>query len=247
MLVGVTTRSTRQMTNSLLPPSPIAQIEHVDLNEKVYEQLRRALLSGALPAGARLNLATLADQLGVSRSPTHQALTRLAAEGLVTVRSRRGYEVTPVTPEAVKEEYDIRLALELFAAERTVGRLTDDQLAAFGVALQRTLTPLQAEPVDLSGFIETNQDFHSLQLGFAANPTMTSVYGNLRVMLLMERLLAELELDHQRTAEICEQHVALYAAFAEGDLAAAQRTIRAHLELGRSLALEAIDLAGGGR
>lgn len=247
MLIGVTTRFTRQMTRTLLEPSPITQIEHVDLNEKVYAELRRALLSGAVPAGSRLNLTTLSDQLGVSRSPIHQALTRLAAEGLLTVRSRRGYEVTPVTPEAVVEEYDIRLALELFAAERTVGKVSAEQLSAFGAALERTLAALQADPVDLPGFIETNQLFHGLQLGFAANATMTSVYGNLRVMLLMERLLAELELDDQRTAEICEQHIALYDAFVGADLAAAQRAIRAHLALGRNLALEAIDLAGGGR
>jgi DNA-binding GntR family transcriptional regulator len=236
------------MTDSVLAPAPIVQIQHVDLNEKVYDQLRRALLSGALPAGGRLNLATLAEQLGVSRSPIHQALTRLAAEGFVTVRSRRGYEVTPVTCTAVNEEYDIRLALELFAAEQTVGRLSDEQVRAFTAALNRTLVPLNPETaLDLHGFIETNQSFHRLQLEFTANATMASVYRNLRVTLLMERLLAGLDLGREQIAGISEQHVALHAAFVGGDLPAARRVIRAHVELGRQLAIEAIESAGGAR
>ncbi|HEY8582469.1 MAG TPA: GntR family transcriptional regulator [Capillimicrobium sp.] len=227
-------------------PPTIAQIEHVDLNEKVYEQLRGALLSGSLRAGSRVNLASLADQLGVSRSPIHQALTRLAAEGFLKVRSRRGYEVTPVTPAAVDEEYDVRLALELFAADQTVGRLDVEQLAGFEAALQRTLEPLDApDGVDLHAFIATNQTFHRRQLDFAANATMTSLYGNLRVTMLMERLLAALDLTASTAAAMRSQHVDLYESFAAGDRRAAKRVIRAHVELGRELAMEAIEQAGG--
>ena len=89
-----------------------------NLNERVYEELRTRVLTRQEPAGAKLSLHVLAAELGVSRSPVHHALTRLVSEGLLTVRPRRGYYVAPVTAQAVAEGYDVRLALELLAAER---------------------------------------------------------------------------------------------------------------------------------
>jgi DNA-binding transcriptional MocR family regulator len=89
-----------------------------NLNERVYDELRTRLLTRQEPAGAKLSLHVLATELGVSRSPVHHALTRLVAEGLLTVRPRRGYYVAPVTVAAVAEGYDVRLALELYAAKQ---------------------------------------------------------------------------------------------------------------------------------
>jgi DNA-binding GntR family transcriptional regulator len=231
------------MTDTLLP----APIEHSDLNLKVYEHLRAALLSGELRAGEKLNLTTLSSQLGVSRSPVHQALTRLATEGLVDVRSRRGYTVTPLTTKALDEEYEIRLALELMAAERAVGTLSSEQLAELWVALDATLeTMAEDHPWDLRRYIQANQSFHRLMLDYAGNDALSSVYGKLRVSLLMERVLSGWNVEGL-TAELCEQHIALYRAYEAGDLAAAQKVIRAHVELGRKTAVELIEAAGGAR
>jgi DNA-binding GntR family transcriptional regulator len=231
------------MTDTLLP----APIEHADLNRKVYDHLRAAVLSGELEAGQKLNLTTLSGQLGVSRSPVHQALTRLAAEGLVDVRSRRGYTVTPITTQALVEEYDIRLALELLAAERTVGSLSAGQLAQFWAACDATLeTMAEDRPWDLHRYIQTNQRFHGLQLAFSGNVALTQIYGNLRVSLLMERVLAGATFP-DNTALLSEQHVALHRAYERGDLAAAQTVIRAHVDLGREMAVAAIEAAGGAR
>jgi len=62
----------------------------------------------------------------------------------------------------------------------------------------------------------------------------------------MERVLAGMEFDDQ-TAQLSEQHIALYRAYEEGDLTAAQDVIRAHLDLGQRMAVQAIDAAGGAR
>jgi DNA-binding GntR family transcriptional regulator len=231
------------MSDTLLAP----RIEHADLNRKVYDRLRAAVLSGELHAGQKLNLTTLSSELGVSRSPVHQALTRLAADGLVDVRSRRGYTVTPVTAKAVIEEYEIRLALELHAAERTVGKLTPEQLHELWLALDATLeTMAEDQPWDLRHYIDSNQRYHQMQLDFVGNDALSAVYAKLRVSLLMERILAGMEVDDQ-TALLSEQHIALYKAYEAGDLAAAQDVIRAHLDLGQRMAVQAIDAAGGAR
>lgn len=242
-LASAPVRLSQRMSDTLLP----ARIEHSDLNRKVYDRLRAAVLSGELHAGQKLNLTTLSTELGVSRSPVHQALTRMAAEGLVDVRSRRGYTVTPITAKAVIEEYDIRLALELMAAERIVGRLEPEQLHELWVALDATLETMAEDHAwDLRHYIESNQRFHQLQIDFVANDALSLLYANLRVSLLMERVLAGMEFDDQ-TAQLSEQHIALYRAYEEGDLTAAQDVIRAHLDLGQRMAVQAIDAAGGAR
>src|ERR1044072_4057706 len=94
-----------------------------NLNERVYGELRTRVLTRQEPAAAKLSLPSLAAELGGSRSPVHHALTRLVSEGLLTVRPRRGYYVDPVTARAIAEGYDVRLALELLAAERAVRRV----------------------------------------------------------------------------------------------------------------------------
>ena len=102
-----------------------------NLNDQVYETLKQRLVCRELGPGEKVSLHGLAESLGVSRSPVHHALTRLVSEGLLTVKSRRGYYVTPLTEAAVAEGYDVRLALELQAAELAVGRVPRDGLRRF--------------------------------------------------------------------------------------------------------------------
>ena len=76
-------------------------LPRTNLNEQVYETLRQRVLRRDPGPGAKLSLHELATELGVSRSPVHHALTRLVSEGLLSVKARRGYYVTPVTPKTV--------------------------------------------------------------------------------------------------------------------------------------------------
>ena len=95
-------------------------LARTNLNDRVYDTLKLRLIRREVGPGEKVSLHELAAQLGVSRSPVHHALTRLVSEGLLSVKSRRGYYVTPLTQVAVVEGYDVRLALELRAAESAV-------------------------------------------------------------------------------------------------------------------------------
>src|SRR5205085_1619292 len=77
-----------------------------NLNERVYDELRSRILTRRQAPGEKLSLHHLSSELGVSRSPVHHALTRLVSEGLLSVKARHGYYVTPVTAEALVEGYD---------------------------------------------------------------------------------------------------------------------------------------------
>jgi DNA-binding GntR family transcriptional regulator len=208
-----------------------------NLNERVYDELRTRVLTRQEPAGRKLSLHVLAAELGVSRSPVHHALTRLVAEGLLTVRPRRGYFVAPVTARAVAEGYDVRLALELLAAERTVGSLDAVQLARFAKLLERTNAAISHEEWDTA-----NAAFHEHQIDVAGNALLSRFYRELSVNLMMQVIRGGHVEGH---AHLVTEHRHIVDAFAAGELDAAERAIREHIDTGRRIALDAIERAGG--
>jgi DNA-binding GntR family transcriptional regulator len=214
-----------------------ATLTGANLNERVYDELRARILTRQEPAGAKLSLHALADEIGVSRSPVHHALTRLVAEGLLTVQPRRGYFVTPVTARAVDEGYDVRLALELLAAERAVGSLDESRLERFRDLLESTGAAISHEEWDAA-----NAAFHEHQIDLAGNALLSHFYRELSVNLMMQVIRGGHVEGH---ANLVTEHRRIVDAFANGDLPAAERAIREHIETGRRIALDAIDRAGG--
>jgi DNA-binding GntR family transcriptional regulator len=209
----------------------------VHLNERVYDELRLRVLTRQEPAGAKLSLHALATELGVSRSPVHHALTRLVAEGLLTVKPRRGYYVTPVTAQAVDEGYDVRLALELLAAERAVERIELGQLVRFEELLDATDAAISHEEWDTA-----NAAFHEFQIDLAGNALLSRFYRELSVNLMMQVIRDGTVEGH---ANLVTEHRRIVEAFAARELGSAREAIREHIETGRRIALDAIERAGG--
>jgi DNA-binding GntR family transcriptional regulator len=214
-----------------------ATLTGVNLNERVYEELRARILTRREPAGAKLSLHALAEEIGVSRSPVHHALTRLVSEGLLSVQPRRGYFVTPVTANAVAEGYDVRLALELLAAERAVGNVEETSLEHFRDLLEATDAAISHQEWDAA-----NAAFHEHQIDLAANALLSHFYRELSVNLLMQVIRGGQIEGHEN---LVTEHRRIVDAFSAGDLSDAQRAIREHIETGRRIALDAIERAGG--
>jgi DNA-binding GntR family transcriptional regulator len=220
---------------------PLAKLERVGLADEVYEALRERLISGSFRSEEKLSLQELALQLGVSRSPVHQALTRLVAEGMLIVRPRRGYFVAPLTSKIVADAYDVRLALELLGAERTVGRLSPHQLAVLRTRMEATL--LHRDAPDGGNWHDANRRFHMFQIDLADNQPMSDAYRRLSVNLLMERVLGGKGGPWMDAMN--REHIEIVEAFEASNLARVQKAIRRHNESGRLIAVEAIERHGG--
>jgi DNA-binding GntR family transcriptional regulator len=208
-----------------------------NLNDQVYETLKARLVRRELGPGEKVSLHELAATLGVSRSPVHHALTRLVSEGLLSVKSRRGYFVTPLTESALEEGYDVRLALELQAAESAIGRVGRDDLRRFREQHEST-----AEAVSHAEWDTANAAFHEYQVDLAGNALLSRFYRELSVNLMMQVIRGgKLE----GGAYLPTEHAAIVDAYEAGDLEAARAAIRAHIATGRRIALEAIEETGG--
>jgi len=142
-----------------------------------------------------------------------------------------------VTAETLGDGYDVRLALELHAAERSVGSVDASQLARFRELMEASEAAISHEEWDAA-----NAAFHECQIDMAGNAMLSRLYRELSVNLMMQVIRGgRLEGGEY----LAREHRAIVDAFDEGDLAAAQAAIRTHIESGEGIALDAIERAGG--
>ncbi|MBX9593152.1 MAG: GntR family transcriptional regulator, partial [Roseomonas sp.] len=92
------------------------------LAEAAYAALKASILEGLLPPGHEAVEQAIADQLGMSRTPVHEAVLRLQHEGMVRILPRRGVMVLPIDPEDLRQTYQVLIALEGEAAALLAAR-----------------------------------------------------------------------------------------------------------------------------
>jgi len=217
---------------------PVAVVlPRANLNEQVYATLRGRILAREHGPGEKLSLHELAAELGVSRSPVHHALTRLVSEGLLTVKARRGYFVSPITTRVLVEGYEVRLALELHAADIAVQTAEDDRIAELRERLTTTAAALSHEEWDTA-----NAAFHETQVDLAGNELLSRFYRELSVNLMMQVIRGG-RLEHGEY--LVTEHTAIVEALEARDREAARAAVTRHVETGRRIALDAIERAGG--
>lgn len=132
-------------------------IEHRTLDSFVVAEVRERIVSGALPAGTKIDQQALAEELGVSRMPVREALRRLSAEGFVQLISHRGAIVAELSHDEIVEIYEMRAVLQGLASRLALPHFTDDYVAE----LKKVLDRLDSTK-DMSEWIELNRSFHEL-------------------------------------------------------------------------------------
>jgi DNA-binding GntR family transcriptional regulator len=128
------------------------------LNAAIYAELRRKLVSGRIAPGHGLSTRGIATEMGVSQTPVRDALSRLAAEGAVEIRSKRRVVVPPMTPERFDDLLRSRLLLEPQAAVLALPRVDAErleQLRECDAALDRAI-----KEGDAISYMENNHAFH---------------------------------------------------------------------------------------
>jgi DNA-binding GntR family transcriptional regulator len=189
--------------------------------------LRREILDGALPGGARLREHALTEAHGVARHTVRAALRALAAEGLVRVEPHRGARVAELGPEDVRALYELRAALELEAAhlalERHGGRLPEGVHAALG----RLQEACRGADPPWSAVNEAHAGLHAALVAAAESPRIAAVHatlsGELRLFLLALR-------PHVPADRLAADHEALVRGLERDGVAVLREHLRAAAE-----------------
>ena len=175
--MSATGASTISARDGAAQRSAPARLENLTLRERVHRHLREEILANRLPPGTELGEVALAESLGVSRAPVREAIGRLAAEGLVTVRPRRGAVVSALTAAEFLEAYQVREALETQAIRLAVPRLEDEDVARLEAMVARQAQ--LAKRGDVGAFFQSNAEFHRLIVEAAGNGMLVEMHGQL--------------------------------------------------------------------
>lgn len=211
-------------------------------DEAVYGQLRQQLLTRELPLEQPLDPEGLAHGLDAPLQSVYGALARLGSEGLVA-RGDDDYLVNPIDADTLAEAMDARCAIEIGAAERSVGNVSREDLARLREKAEATVPHVQnGRFVDFDAYMETNREFHEFVISLAGNDMLLSTYRQLGATTAM---LRSLHGSYRASDSMTRDHVRLVEAFEAEDLEAAKRVIYDHAENAKEIGRRAIEGAGG--
>lgn len=109
-------------------PSPEAPLEDDMTVVKIFESLRKSIVSGAIAPGHPINSVELAAHFGTSRTPVREALLMLSQYGLVNLTARKRPRVAPVSVKTIRDLYALRTALHVYISEAIVQGAAEDAL-----------------------------------------------------------------------------------------------------------------------
>lgn len=150
---------------------------------RAYRQLKADILACRLLPGAMVGAAQLAERLGMSRTPVHEALKALCQEGLLQVLPRVGYIVTPVAVSDIVHIFDLRLSLEVLGAGHAAERATDRDVAILRGQHERARQSSTGgsldDPAHIESLITGNRDFHVSVAALSGNHRLARIVGGL--------------------------------------------------------------------
>ncbi|MFJ1747873.1 GntR family transcriptional regulator [Streptomyces sp. NPDC088116] len=191
------------------------------VRERVLATLRQDIIAGLLRPGDRLVERELADRFGVSRVPVREAIRALVAEGFVLFETPRRTVVRRLTPADVNELFELREALEVYAAGLAAARADRDSLAELAELLDHAATATRTR--DAERITDINTRFHDRVLAMAGNSLLISV------MEPVEGRLRWLNRRNEQWPRLLDEHRALYEAIASGDAERARASALAHV------------------
>lgn len=200
------------------------------LYEEVAELLRQRIFKRELEPGSWIDELKIAEEYGISRTPLREALKVLAAEGLVTMKVRRGAYVTEVSAQDLADVYHLLSLLESDAAGVVATRATDTELAEL-VALHAELEAAAKHGTAYTdAFFDINERFHMRLLQIANNRWRDQMVADLRKVMKLNRHNSLLKTG--RMNESLQEHRAIMAALVKRDAPTTVECMRQHFANG---------------
>ncbi len=223
---------------------PEEGIDFHRLSEQVYTTLLQAIADHQIRPGERLVLDDLAARLKVSRTPIRDALSRLAAEGLVKPNGRRGFYMTSLSAQELTHLYDLRLMCELHAVEKGAATVPDGLLAKMRAAADefaRLTSCGDPDPTVRVLYTLRDRELHQLIVDMAQNPHLTEFFKRLSIHIHSLRAGLGPDAPNVPGANRSE-HAAILEALQRRDREAAKEAARVHLQNAEKRALAALAL-----
>lgn len=209
--------------------------------QRAYQHLRTQLLTGQYGPGTRIRYGPIGKQLGMSATPVREAIGQLANEGFVTLIPQLGAVVREISLSEMRELYELREAIEPYAAAKAAERMRPAQL----VEIEQQYEQMQAlaegkpaprgrpvsdriTPTAIARFEQADLAFHMLILEAAGNQTLLKTVGNSHVLV---RIFSARRHPYNRDVlrSTCDDHLRILQALQAGNAEAARVASAAHV------------------
>jgi DNA-binding GntR family transcriptional regulator len=202
---------------------------HGSLSEAVYAAVHQRIVTGMYRPNQRLVETEIAAELGASRTPVREALVRLVTDGLA-VRSRHGLMVREFTLPEVREIYEVRAAIEGYAARLAAERSSAETLANLEETLRHHARTSRDGTVDRTKVVETNAEFHNAVLAASGNHRLRLLAAGNRAYFFNIEVAAVTS--EEALAVALDEHQLIYDAIRDRDGDRAETIVRVHVMAG---------------
>jgi DNA-binding GntR family transcriptional regulator len=219
------------------------QAQKPSLVDGAYDALKEAIRNNVFAPGYQGSEQEIAAQLGMSRTPVHEAIIRLQEEGLVRVLARRGVVVCAISPDDMREIYEVIIALETASAELLAERPPEqrgpvaDELNGLNIQMQSALVA-----DDLVEWARADERFHQLLVERSGNGRLARMFHTIMDQSHRARMLT-LRLRPKPTASVRE-HRAIVEAIRRGNMHGARDSAKRHRVNARNQILPLLDQFG---
>ncbi len=196
------------------------------LRDTVFNQLRLQILHGELKPGERLMEVSLAEKLGVSRTPVREAIRMLEQEGLAVLLPRRGAHVASIDNKQLEDMLEARRTLEAFTVNAACGRITKEQLQE-----------LREHNRNFRDAVRSGDTVTMADMDFVFHEAIAKAAGNARIMDILQHLREQLfryQYEYLKDARdhehLVEEHEAICLAFENGENNTAVELIKLHID-----------------
>lgn len=233
---GTGRKANREMGREMNQILKVAR-EETSLRQRATQALRTAILDGVLAPGQKLSERELCESLEVSRSCVRESLQHLQAEGLITIIPHRGPEVTSISPQEVRDIYEVRASLESLAAQGFALDATDEQRRA----LRAKLAELGQVAADRAAMLVVKNQFYDILIEGCGNKVAGQMLRQLnnRVTVLRRISMAQ----PGRLANTLKELDAIVTAIERRDGETAARLSREHVRKAAENVLRSMELA----
>jgi len=200
--------------------------------DRIFDQLRRAIVVGEIPAGSKLSEPVLAERFAVSRGPLREAIGRLESTDLVERRPNVGARVVSLSTERLLEIYQVREALEGMAARLAAERMSDDAIQDLRDLMEQHHRDVARDCWQAYFQQEGDLDFHYRIVIGSGNQRMIRILcDDLYHLARMYRCQFGMKSDRARDA--LKEHALIVDAIADRDGELAEWLMRRHVRASR--------------
>jgi DNA-binding GntR family transcriptional regulator len=217
------------LVSSVLKSKNFSSLDTSSFSARIYERLLSAIVHKELEAGQPLDVENLAKSFGVSRTPVHLAIARLADLGLVEIKPRKGTFVAKLTAQDVHELFEVRGLIEAHAVRKGAESATDNQLTELKQLVEGLQTLFVGDQyIDYHAFLEQDRKFHSMIVTLGKNQRFVLMYNQARILIELTRASASKQMGGAALNH--ERHLAIVEALMARDGEKAARAVEKHIQ-----------------